>query len=531
MKLGVKKTLEPLADVQTALSQTRMDRVRLAGIIALGFGLRLWFLRVHQVIERDGVQYALIAEHLARFGRLIDLRGQYYTHYPPGYPALVAPLYLLLGDSHHAGQIVSLVAGLALIALVYLLGRRLADGTVGLIAAALTAIYPPLVHYSVSVTTETTYAALLCLFLLIGLRLVDHCSIGGSALAGMLIGTMYLVRPEGLLLGAGFAWVIGTWFARGERATTVASRAAGFAAALLLFLVPYMIHLHDVLGTWTLSGKGLSYRVAESPQDRERILYGPDPAPKPSRGLRAEAATFAERYLRNLFGYEGTMTETVSLLGIGLAAVGFIAATRFRGRFASEGLLLCGFVPLLLYPAFNVVERWVDPYTPLLFVYCARGIAWVARTRVPSRSHAVGVALVVLLGVRYAPQLAIPIRYTPEFELVEHRAAGLWIRDRFGPNATLMSRAPEIAYYARARWVPLPHTDIAGVIEAARRAHVSHLVIDELTTRMHRPQLLPLLAAPSPHGLTLLHQSDEFRNRRVRIFAVTVAEVPSPSPR
>lgn len=531
VKLSVKKALEPLADVQTVLSQTRMDRVKLAGIIALGFGLRLWFLRVHQVIERDGVEYASIAEGLARFGRLIypwDLR----SIHPPGYPALVAPVYLVVGDSHRAGQIVSLAAGVALIALVYLLGRRLAGGTVALIAAALTAIYPPLVHWSVSVHTETTYAMLLCVFLLNGLRLVDRPSIGGSALAGALVGTMYLVRQEGLLVAAGFAWAAGTWVARVERATKVAARAAGFAAALLLFLVPYMIHLHDVKGTWTPTGKGLDWRIAQSPEDFETIAYGPDPGPKPSRGLRGEAVAFAERYLRNLFGFEGQITEAVSLLGIGLAAVGFFAATRWRERFASEGLVLCAFVPLLLYPAFWVNTRWTDPYMAVLFVYCARGIAWVAeQTRGPSRSHAVAVALVVLLAVRYAPQLAIPLRYTPEFDLVEHRAAGLWIRDRFGPNATVMSRAPEIAYYARAHWVRLPHADIADVIEAARRAHVSHLVIDELLTRRHRPQLLPLLADPSPHGLTLLHQSDQFPHRRVRIFSVTVPEVPPLGPR
>jgi len=102
----------------------RSTRAQLAGILLAGLGLRLLFLRVHQTIERDGVLYASVAEHLAGAGRLMDLRERYHTFYPPGYPALIAPVYALVGDSHRAGQIVSLTAGLALIVLVGLVGRR-----------------------------------------------------------------------------------------------------------------------------------------------------------------------------------------------------------------------------------------------------------------------------------------------------------------------------------------------------------------------------------------------------------------------
>jgi len=125
-----------------------------------------------------------------------------------------------------------------------------------------------------------------------------------------------------------------------------------------------------------------------------------------------------------------------------------------------------------------------------------------------------------LLAIRYTPQLSIPIRYVPSFEMVEQRDAGLWLRDRFGPGTTVMSRVPEIAYYARARWVALPYADTAGVMAAARRAGARFLVLDELTIRRRRPDLLPLLQQPPPPGLTLVHETDEFPERRVRVFAV-----------
>jgi 4-amino-4-deoxy-L-arabinose transferase-like glycosyltransferase len=497
----------------------RSTRARLALILLAGLGLRLLFLRVHQTIERDGVLYASVAEHLARAGRLIDLRERYHTFYPPGYPALIAPVYLLVGDSHRAGQIVSLTAGLALIVLVGLIGRRVGGERVGLLGAGLTAIYPPFVHGAVAVLTESTGAALLCLLVLLELRLAGRPGRAGSALAGLLVGGMYLVRPEGLLLSAGFAGLVVVWLARREPAARVGPWVLAFALALLLTVVPYVLYLHAVTGSWRLSGKGLAYWIGEAPSQFDAIAFGPQ-QPRPWRGLAVEAAAFAERYLRNFFRQEGVIAEAMSLLALGLAALG-LAAARWRSRVAEEVVLLSAFVPLLLYPAFEVVERWTEPYMAILFVFVARGIAWVAdQAEAPARSRLVAWGLLGLLALRYGPQLAIPLRYTPSFELVEQRDAGRWVRDQFGAGTSVMSRIPDIAYYARARWVALPYADIPSVIGVARREGVTLVVLDELTTRRLRPELLPLLEGPAPPGLTLVHQTDEFPGRRVRVFRV-----------
>ena len=496
------------------------ERATLVAILAGGLGLRLAFLRVHQTIERDGVFYASVAEHVARGGRLVDLSGQPHTFYPPGYPVLVAPVYLLLGDSHRAGQAVSLVAGLALVWLASVVGRRLAGERAGLVAAALAALYPPFVHSSVSVMTEATFGALLCLLILAEIGLAERPGVGGSALAGALVGALYLIRPEGLLLAAGPAWLVGGWLARREPPARVGRRAAAFGLALAALVLPYVLYLHAVTGAWLLSGKGVALRAAETRAVFESIAFGP-PRARPWQGVRAEALALAERYLRNLFVQEGVMAQALSLLAVGLAAVGLAAGTRWRGRLAVEGVAVCGLAPLLLYPAFEVVERWTEPYMVIVFLYAARGVLCVAARAAPAtRAPLAAWGLVGLLALRWGPQLAIPLRYTPAFELVEQRDAGRWIRGRGEARASVMSRVPEIAYYARARWVALPYADISGVVAAARGAGVTFLVLDELSMRRLRPELLPLLDEPPPPGLTLVHQSDEFPARRVRVFLV-----------
>jgi hypothetical protein len=82
-----------------------------------------------------------------------------------------------------------------------------------------------------------------------------------------------------------------------------------------------------------------------------------------------------------------------------------------------------------------------------------------------------------------------------------------------------MCRVPEIAYYARARWVPLPYASLDGTIAAARRTGAM-LVVDELHMQRLRPELLPLLVGPAPSGLTLLVETQRFPGRRVRVLAV-----------
>lgn len=493
------------------------SRQRLAAIVVTGVLIRLAFLGTHQVIERDGAVYASIAERLVHLGRFEDLRDAPHTFYPPAYPALVAAVYAIVGDSHRAGQIVSFVAGVALIVLVYGLGRRVASARVGQIAAFLTAMSPRLAHEAVSVHSESLYAALLCLLLLTCCRLLHRPTVVHAGLAGALAGMLYLTRPEGLLLAGAFVCVVVAWVIRGEPRVRVIGRTAVFAAVLAMFVLPYVAYLRATTGEWLVTGKGVSYRVAENPES-ESVKFGA-PQERPWRGFRTEVAVFAERYARNEVRYEGLITESLSLFAVMLAAVG-LAATPWRAAPAVESVLMASLAPLALYPAFEAVSRWTEPYTAVMFVYVGRGVVAVAG-RAPGRWRiAVAAGALVLIGLRWAPQLAIPIRYTPAFEPVEQRAAAQWIAGRFGAGTPVMTRVPEVAYYARGRWVRMPVVPVERVVDAARRAGARVVVLDEPNTRGLRPELLPLLTETPPPGLNLVYQSDEFPGRRVRVFAV-----------
>ena len=80
------------------------------------------------------------------------------------------------------------------------LGRRVAGARVGLIAAAIAAVYPVLIGADASLLTESLFGLCVAVAMLIAYRLFDAPS-GWWALAlGVAIGVASLARSEGLLL-------------------------------------------------------------------------------------------------------------------------------------------------------------------------------------------------------------------------------------------------------------------------------------------------------------------------------------------
>lgn len=78
----------------------------------------------------------------------------------PGYPYLLGVLYALSGDSVTVGRLAGGALGVLAVFLLYLIGKRIWGGRVGLIAAALAAVFPPLVLLSRELWSETLFIPL-----------------------------------------------------------------------------------------------------------------------------------------------------------------------------------------------------------------------------------------------------------------------------------------------------------------------------------------------------------------------------------
>lgn len=118
---------------------------------------------------------------------------------PPLLPVLGAVLHLIPLPWVGMARAMSTLMGCSLVLAVYLLGARLFNHRAGLLAAAITSVYPPAIYYAGHWSTETVFA----LFLVLGLALLPRSGQAGSARAIALttsaLALAALARPTGLV--------------------------------------------------------------------------------------------------------------------------------------------------------------------------------------------------------------------------------------------------------------------------------------------------------------------------------------------
>ena len=130
---------------------------------------------------------------------------------PPGYPYVLALVYRLSGGSYLAPRVVQMALGLVNVLLLFMLGRAVFGRAVGLIAAALMAVYWAFIYFEGELNSPV-FVVFLALLLLHVMRLWRKDGGAGWALAaGVVLGLLALMRPNALLVGGAvvlwFGWV------------------------------------------------------------------------------------------------------------------------------------------------------------------------------------------------------------------------------------------------------------------------------------------------------------------------------------
>jgi 4-amino-4-deoxy-L-arabinose transferase-like glycosyltransferase len=176
---------------------------RLAAIAGVGLAIRLVYALVvmgGRDPRGDGREFHLLANVLADSGRSLQPFQYAYLHRtipttekPPLYPTLLAlPSWLGL-DSYAAHRVVSCLFGAAAVVLIGMLGRRVGGVRIGLLAAAIAAVYPALWMLDASLRSESLYLPLIALVLLLTYE-------RRFVWAGVALGLAALTRSEALLL-------------------------------------------------------------------------------------------------------------------------------------------------------------------------------------------------------------------------------------------------------------------------------------------------------------------------------------------
>ena len=178
--------------------------------------------------------------------------NRYYSTYPPGLPAIIAPIYHLFGPK--AALLVNpIMASLSLIFL-YLICRMWIGEWWGLLAAAFMAFNPVANQYALSSDSHTsTLFFLVCAFYFL-IRWEHKHSVWSAFAVGFCLGIIPAIRYPEILFALAFV-IFALLSFRKDRSTLYS-----FAAALIGFILPLialLIRNHLAFGAFWRTGYGL----------------------------------------------------------------------------------------------------------------------------------------------------------------------------------------------------------------------------------------------------------------------------------
>ena len=290
----------------------------LAAVVALGAGLRAHRAANPpvQVQSADERSYAKLAVGLSRRGtwgdRATGLRRP--LHWPPGAPVMFATAQQLFPDAE-AEQRLELPAaywaqalvGTGMVLAVFALGALLAGSAAGLVAAAVMAVYPPLVRSTGELLSEPLGAAALTVAaaaLVWGLRRGPPWRL---LPAGVLFGLAVLVRADLLFAPFLCAALLGVvlWRREGLRAGLLG--AGALAAGALVAIAPWSVYASSRAGELVPVTQG----------DASALFVGTYlPGDGTTQGLKRELGAEAQRRNPKLRGRSVQAIEATAVLGV-----------------------------------------------------------------------------------------------------------------------------------------------------------------------------------------------------------------------
>jgi 4-amino-4-deoxy-L-arabinose transferase-like glycosyltransferase len=176
---------------------------RLALIALAGLAVRVLYtvLNRHYVVQGDALTFHLEGGFVADgegFHHIFD--GEPTAEHPPLHILVIAVIDLLGGNGFLSQKLALCAVGTGTVVLIALAGRLLGGEGLGLLAAAIAAVYPMLWLADGSLMAETTYAFFVTASLLCTLAYRRRRSARLAAALGGLIALAALTRGEGLAL-------------------------------------------------------------------------------------------------------------------------------------------------------------------------------------------------------------------------------------------------------------------------------------------------------------------------------------------
>jgi 4-amino-4-deoxy-L-arabinose transferase-like glycosyltransferase len=435
----------------------------------------------------DNAEFAILARALAsghgfRYLNHPDLQPS--TKYPPGFPLLLAMWIPLFGESMVVMKVVVLGCYVLAVVAAFLLGRKLVDERLSLVAALMIGTSASILPYSHEVLSDIPYA----LFSLVALLLIMDVKVGRRTLVTGLAICMwaYVVRTAGVSLVLAAALYL---FLRARR-----KEAYALGLAFILFSALWAIRNHLVAGE---GSRYVGVLLAKNP-------YNPDLGPVGAADLARRVWINLSAYvggllplsfLPTLAGYtrEAPLRALVSLVILVVAGLGCFSL-RKRGLLPNL-YILAYMIVYLLWPEVWRTERFMLPIAPLVAIYLVGGVqricSYVELRRLATLVVCIAIAATNLYSLsKYATRMR---GYPPGWN--NYFATATWAKANTKPDAVFLCRSAFLFYVVSERKaIQYPFTADAQAMRAYLiKSHPDYIVLDSVGFPQTRTYLVPVI--------------------------------------
>ena len=383
--------LDPGAAMNSAIQAVRA-RPALAAITAGAFLVRILPTRGIWLDEATSITQAQMP-----LGKLLDSLRTTDVH-PPLHHLILWVLAHVAGTSELVMRAPSIIAGAALVPVLYALARELYDERAGLLAAGMGAFAPFLVWYSQEARMYGLFMLFASLAMLGQLRALRRNERRDWALYGvatvLLLWTQYFSVLFTLTQQAIFLVVGWRIHRAGRPVKPLARRWLGTTALIAVALLPLAGFAHDQFAANQASGRGFN-----APQQAGHVDSGHTPP-----GVYSALTNV----LWAIVGYHSNSVMAALTALWPLAMLGALLMLGRRSQPRSRYVLACALLPALAMMAIGFAKpflfevRYFAATAPLLLVLLARAATGWARRG--AATLAVGVVLVGGMGVATADQ-------------------------------------------------------------------------------------------------------------------------------
>lgn len=326
--------------------------------------------------QGDSADYAVLGQSLFEGDGLV-VNGTPMVLFPPGYPGLVG-LFQNVFPGRWAGHIVNIAAHAITLFLLFRISTAFFTGLWPWVVILLYAVNSHIIINATNGHSEAIFI-LTCVWmssLVIGRE--DSWTTTTSVLFGSLWGISYLVRPEGLAVGAILFLLMNMKW----RKSYANGTAAVVVLCFLMLITPYLVFLRVTTGIWQISGKtyanlvlgeiGSPYQTGGGVSaGRYAILrsIANDPSQALSIGeyLEDPPEKLFSRFPHNAKRLLEIIHHSIHGIGLLLAGLGFWFVTGARRRL---GWVL---LPILAYSMFFITHRFISIYLWALIIYMTAG--------------------------------------------------------------------------------------------------------------------------------------------------------------